>query len=56
MFAFCYLIEGKAIYLLVSVQLAKSLLCGLFTVKKIKGSVAQTNLAGLYGFQIKKNA
>ena len=55
MFAFCSLIEGKAIYLLVSVQLAKSLLCGLFTVKK-KGSVAQTNLAGLYGFQIKKNA
>ena len=34
MFAFCSLIEGKAISLLVSVQLAKSLLCGLFTVKK----------------------
>ena len=54
MFAFCSLIEGKAIYLLVSVQLAKSLLCELFTIKK--GSVAQTNLVGLYGFQIKKNA
>ena len=40
-FAFCYLIEGKAIYLLVSVQLAKSLLCGLFTVKKKVASPKQ---------------